>query len=69
MVAAAGNDLDWTKPGAEWEITSKELGFGENSRFYEFPEMAHGWANRGDINDAKIRRDVDLVFNNVLDFI
>ena len=28
IVAAAGNDLDWTKPGAEWEMTSKELGYG-----------------------------------------
>jgi hypothetical protein len=37
MVACAGNDSDWAKPGAEWEISSKKLGFGEKSKFYLFP--------------------------------
>jgi hypothetical protein len=36
MVAAAGNDAEWTKPGGEWEVSSKELGFAEKSKFYLF---------------------------------
>ena len=54
MVASAGNDEEWGKPGAEWEQTSTKLGFGEKSKFYVFPEMSHGWAIRGDITDPKI---------------
>ncbi len=51
MVAAASNDAVWTKPGGEMEEVAKINGFGEKSKFYEFPDMAHGWTNRGDIND------------------
>ena len=39
MVAAAGNDAPWTKPGDEWENSAKALGFGEKSKFYLFDEM------------------------------
>jgi hypothetical protein len=69
MVAAAGNDADWTKPGSEWEVGSKELGFGEKSKFYLFADMQHGWVNRGDIKDDKIARDVNLAFNHAVDFL
>ena len=69
MVAAAGNDPAWTKPGDEWENISKALGFGEKSKFYHFDEMQHGWTNRGDINDEKIARDVNLAFTYAADFI
>ena len=51
MVASAGNDQAWTKPGAEWEISARDLGFGEKSKFYVFPDMSHGWTIRGDIKD------------------
>ena len=51
MVASAANDSAWTKPDAEWEISSRNLGFGEKSKFYVFPDMSHGWTIRGDIND------------------
>ena len=63
VVAAAANDQDWTKPGAEWELSSKALGFGEQSKFYEFTDMIHGWTIRGDIKDDKIARDVNLAFD------
>lgn len=69
MIAAAGNDLPWTKPGGEMEENAAKLGYGEKSKFYEFADMAHGWTVRGDIKDEKIARDVDIVFNNALDFI
>ena len=63
LVAAAGNDPDWSHPGGEWEKTSTELGFGEKSKFHSFPEMLHGWTCRGDLKDEKIARDVDIAFN------
>ena len=63
MVAAAGNDAPWTKPGDEWENSAKALGFGEKSKFYLYEEMQHGWVCRGDIKDEKIARDVNSVFN------
>ena len=62
LVAAAGNDPDWTQPGGEWELSSNALGFGEKSKFYAFPEMQHGWTCRGDVKDEKIARDVDICF-------
>ena len=63
MVAAAGNDAEWTKPGTEWEESSKALGFAEKSKFYLYPDMQHGWTNRGDIKDEKIARDVNLALS------
>ena len=69
MVAAAGNDAEWTKPNDEWEKSSKELGFGEKSKFFVYPEMVHGWSIRGDIKDPTIVRDVDSAFKNVVDFL
>jgi len=59
MIAAAGNDLVWTKPGGEMEEVAKKNGHAEKSKFYEFADMAHGWTCRGDIKDEKIKRDVD----------
>ena len=69
MVAAAGNDAEWTKPGGEWETISKELGFAEKSKFYLFEDMAHGWVNRGDVKQEKIARDVDLAFQHAAEFL
>ena len=69
MVAAASNDAEWSKPGSEWEETSKSLGFGEKSKFYLFQDMVHGWANRGDVKNELVARDVDLALKHALDFI
>jgi dienelactone hydrolase len=69
LVGAAGNDQDWTKPGAEWEQSSTALGFGEKSKFYVFPEMLHGWTTRGDVKDEKIARDVNIAMDQVLEFL
>ena len=69
MVAAAGNDAEWTKPGDEWEKSSTELGFGEKSKFYLFPDMAHGWVNRGDVKNEAIARDVNLAFEHAAAFL
>ncbi len=69
LVAAAGNDPDWTHAGGEWEQSSTTLGFAEKSKFYSFRDMQHGWTCRGDIKDEKIARDVDVAFNQVLEFL
>lgn len=69
MVASAGNDEEWGKPGKEWEQLSRRFGYGDKSKFYVFPDMSHGWAIRGDINDSKIKRDVDIVFDCTVEFI
>jgi len=33
------------------------------SEIHEFPEMMHGWVNRGDLNDPKTARDVRLAMD------
>jgi len=68
LVGSAGNDPDWTKPGAEWEKSSAAKGFGQKSKFYDFPDVVHGWSNRGDINDEKVARDVNLAYDRVEEF-
>ena len=69
MVATAGNDPDWAKPGAEWQESSKALGHDQKSKFYLFAEMVHGWVPRGDVKVENIARDVDLALNHALEFI
>jgi len=33
------------------------------SEIHEFPEMNHGWVNRGDLNYPKVARDVRLAMD------
>ncbi|ETW04670.1 hypothetical protein H310_03834 [Aphanomyces invadans] len=50
LILAAGNDPAWLKPGGEVEKTLEARGIAHKLR--EFPSVAHGWVNRGDLNDA-----------------
>jgi len=33
------------------------------SEIHEFPDMLHGWVNRGDLSDPKVARDVRLAMD------
>jgi len=58
LLAPAGNDGPSLKEGGlEHQILSKKP-FGKDCIFREFPDMAHGWVNRGDLSDPKVARDV-----------
>jgi len=33
------------------------------SEIHDFPEMNHGWVNRGELSDPKVARDVRLAMD------
>ncbi|KAF0692786.1 hypothetical protein As57867_016105, partial [Aphanomyces stellatus] len=47
LVLAAGNDPAWLKPGGSVEKTLQARGIA--SKFRDFPDVVHGWVNRGDL--------------------
>ena len=37
---------------------------GNECVFKPYPEMSHGWSCRGDVSDAAVKRDVELVMKD-----
>jgi len=58
LICAAGNDPASVKPGGLSEEILNKKDFGKENQFVNFPDMQHGWTNRGDISDPKIAKDV-----------
>lgn len=56
LLLPASNDAENLKPGAELIKIIKEK-LGNKCESVEFPEMIHGWMTRGDLSDAKVKRD------------
>jgi dienelactone hydrolase len=69
MLLQAGNDNANGKPGSEVHQLLSSLPFGDACVLREFPDMLHGWALRGDINDPIVARDVQLAINLVVEFL
>jgi dienelactone hydrolase len=65
LMLAAGNDLDYTKPGSPEEQDILERG----GKCVLFPDMVHGWMTRGDMKDANIDRDVKIALQETLGFL
>jgi len=66
----AGNDPDANQPGGSDEKILKEgvVGGAANVVIKPFPEMKHGWASRGDRNDAKVREQQNQAWQLALEF-
>ncbi len=56
LVLTAGNDKEWLKPGGDVAAILKSKNIP--STFREFPDMVHGWVNRGDVKDSATRQGV-----------
>lgn len=56
LVLSAQDDKPGTKPGGQAEEALKGR-FGDACVFQEFPDMRHGWFNRGNLADPKVSRD------------
>jgi len=54
----AGNDGDTVKSKGLSDQVLSTKDFGKDCVFQEFPDMNHGWSNRGDVSDPKVARDV-----------
>lgn len=59
LLMPAGNDPDHVQKDGSVIKVLKELPHGSTSRVEPFPEMIHGWVNRGDLSFVKVKRDVD----------
>ena len=58
MLAAGGDPSD-IKPGGYCEkvFRKKDEALFEKCVFKLYPDMQHGWVNRGDLTDVKVARD------------
>lgn len=59
LMMPAGNDPDIYNPGTG--AAMQKLPAGSESK--PFPDMLHGWSIRGDLADAKIKRDAQASFD------
>ncbi len=68
FIAAAGNDQPNVKPDGELVKILEQNNPGK-IHAYEFPEMMHGWVNRGDLKVENVKRDYDLVMKHAKEFL
>jgi dienelactone hydrolase len=58
LLLSAKNDADYVQTGGAVDAIMKELkDIGKDCRVHSFPDMSHGWVNRGDLTDANVMRD------------
>ena len=63
------NDPEYTKPQSPEFQRLQAQSRGGKSRSIPFPDMVHGWMTRSDLNDEKVRRDVDLGMKEIIAFL
>lgn len=69
LLMPAGNDPPYIKPDSD-EFSQAIVVGNTKSKSIPFPEMAHGWTTRGDMEaDPKLKRDVDAALQHTLDCI
>jgi dienelactone hydrolase len=64
LLLPAGNDVAYVMPESEQVQQLAKNG----TKSIVFQEMKHGWMTLGDVSDPKIRRDVDAVLKETLQF-
>lgn len=71
LLMPAGDDDAGVKPGGEAvRILARARSVEDSAVSVSFPDMKHGWVNRGDREvDEKIARDQDIALNLCSDFI
>ncbi|KAF0708501.1 hypothetical protein As57867_006312, partial [Aphanomyces stellatus] len=62
LVLAAGNDPAWLKPGGSVEKTLQARGIA--SKFRDFPDVVHGWVNRGDLAEPAVASAFNAAWND-----
>ena len=65
LLLAAENDTPFVKPnGSVHKILQERADIGPKSDVVEFPDMKHGWVNRGDIADAAVKAGVKKAWHD-----
>uniref|UniRef100_A0A7S3D0Y4 Dienelactone hydrolase domain-containing protein n=1 Tax=Palpitomonas bilix TaxID=652834 RepID=A0A7S3D0Y4_9EUKA len=59
LLLPAGNDPEHVQPGGSVVKVLESLPHGGETKVVPFPDMAHGWVNRGDVKDEKISAEVE----------
>ena len=68
MLAPAGNDMEnWGEATANAEALKKSA-CGDKCVWKPYPEMSHGWSVRGDVQDPKVKADVESVLADAIGF-
>ncbi|TMW65299.1 hypothetical protein Poli38472_007941 [Pythium oligandrum] len=71
LLLSAENDQDIVKEhGAVQKIlSSRESKISARSRVVDFPDVKHGWVNRGDLDDPVVKASVDKAWQLAREFI
>mmetsp|Transcript_4607 Transcript_4607/g.12943 ORF Transcript_4607/g.12943 Transcript_4607/m.12943 type:complete len:234 (+) Transcript_4607:321-1022(+) len=59
MMLSSGGDPGDIKPGGRCDKAFRPKACYEKCVFKLYPDMIHGWVNRGDLGNEKIKRDYD----------
>jgi len=68
LLLSAGNDPESVREGGSVIAILQEKPFGKDCAVKDFPDMAHGWVNRGDLSDANCYRDIGLAIQIAIAF-
>jgi dienelactone hydrolase len=70
LLLAAGNDPENVREGGSVQkILKAQAGIvGELSDVVDFPDVVHGWVNRGDLEDATIKENVKKAWHAAIKF-
>ncbi|KAF1331463.1 putative hydrolase, partial [Globisporangium splendens] len=70
LLLAAGDDPDFVREnGSVIKILSGKPGTSEHSQVIDFPDMNHGWVNRGDLEKPDVKAGVAKAWDAALKFI
>eukprot|EP01090_Pellita_catalonica_P020423 TRINITY_DN7296_c0_g1_i2.p1 TRINITY_DN7296_c0_g1~~TRINITY_DN7296_c0_g1_i2.p1 ORF type:complete len:270 (-),score=39.52 TRINITY_DN7296_c0_g1_i2:60-869(-) len=65
---SASNDPEFVQPDGDVMKKMKAKAFGSKCTASYFADMQHGWVNRGDLNDEKVKRDVTKSLKTAIAF-
>jgi len=68
LMLSAENEKDFLKEGGAVIQALEKLPCGKYSKVKDFPEMKHGWVNRGDLSDPTVARDIKLALQMAQDY-
>lgn len=69
LLLSAENDHEKVKEGGSVEKILKSKDFGDKCKVKDFPDMKHGWMNRGDLSVAENLRDFKLGMDLTFQFL
>lgn len=70
LLLSAGNEIDEVKGGGiVQQVLREREDISKLSAVVDFPNVKHGWVNRGDLEDPEIKANVDRAWQLARDFL